>query len=43
MATYGGADVYYTEYFRVHRDSHLEKPILRSITENPPAGRSWRR
>lgn len=35
MAKYGGADVYYTEYFRVHRDSRLEKYILRSITENP--------
>lgn len=35
MARYGGADLYYTEYFRVHRDSRLEKPILRSITENP--------
>jgi tRNA-dihydrouridine synthase len=31
----GSADVYYTEYFRVHADSRLEKPILRSITENP--------
>jgi tRNA-dihydrouridine synthase len=31
----GGADVYFTEYFRVHADSRLEKPILRSITENP--------
>ena len=35
MAEYGGADVYYTEYFRVHSTSHIEKPILRSITENP--------
>jgi tRNA-dihydrouridine synthase B len=35
MTRYGGADVYYTEYFRVHVDSRLEKPILRSITENP--------
>lgn len=35
MARYGGADVYYTEYFRVHPTSHLEKYILRSITENP--------
>ena len=25
MATYGGADIYYTEYFRVHADSRLEK------------------
>jgi len=35
MARYGGADVYYTEYFRVQATSHLEKYILRSITENP--------
>lgn len=35
MTGYGGADVYFTEYFRVHATSHLEKPILRSITENP--------
>lgn len=35
MAQYGGADVYYTEYFRVHATSHLEKYILRSLEENP--------
>ncbi|CAN5913252.1 hypothetical protein BH11VER1_BH11VER1_27860 [soil metagenome] len=35
MTRYGGADVYFTEYFRVHADSHLEKPILASITKNP--------
>lgn len=35
MARYGGADVYYTEYFRVHPDSHLEKPILASLIHNP--------
>src|SRR5262247_1266721 len=35
MAGYGGADVYVTEYFRVHATSNLEKPILQSITENP--------
>lgn len=35
MAEYGGADLYYTEYFRVHRDSHLEKWILESLTHNP--------
>lgn len=35
MAAYGGADVYYTEYFRVHATSHLEKWILESITKNP--------
>jgi tRNA-dihydrouridine synthase B len=35
MAHYGGADLYYTEYFRVHATSHLERPILRSIDENP--------
>src|SRR5580693_5928696 len=35
MTDYGGADVYYTEFFRVHAVSHLEKYILKSITENP--------
>ena len=35
MMRYGGADVNYTEYFRVHPDYHLEKSILCSITENP--------
>ena len=35
ISRYGGPDVYYTEYFRVHATSHLEKDILRSITENP--------
>lgn len=35
MTAYGGADVYYTEYFRVHPDSRLDPYILRSITENP--------
>ena len=35
MQHYGGADLYYTEYFRVHRDSTPERSILRSIDENP--------
>src|SRR5579859_4338990 len=35
MARYGGADIYYTEYFRVHGTSHLEKWILDSIIKNP--------
>ncbi len=35
IAGYGGADVYFTEYFRVHATSNLDKHILRSITENP--------
>ncbi len=35
MQTYGGADVYFTEYFRVHADSNLEKWILESVTKNP--------
>jgi tRNA-dihydrouridine synthase B len=35
MATYGGADLYYTEYFRVHPTSCLDRSILKSITENP--------
>jgi tRNA-dihydrouridine synthase len=38
MTRYGGADVYFTEYFRVHATSNLEKPILQSITENPTGG-----
>lgn len=32
---YGGADVYVTEYFRVHNDSRPSAWILRSIDENP--------
>lgn len=35
MTRYGGADVYYTEYFRVHPDSHLDRPILASLIHNP--------
>jgi tRNA-dihydrouridine synthase B len=31
----GDPDLYFTEYFRVHRDSRLERHILRSIDENP--------
>jgi len=34
MARYGGPDVYYTEYFRVHADSRPERHILRAIDEN---------
>ncbi len=32
---YGDPDLYYTEYFRVHRDSKPERYILKSILENP--------
>lgn len=35
IARYGGPDIYWTEYFRVHGDSRPEKWILKSITENP--------
>lgn len=35
MMRYGGADLYFTEYFRVHADSKLHPEILRSITDNP--------
>jgi tRNA-dihydrouridine synthase len=35
MTNYGGADLYCTEYFRVHPDSRLDPGILASITENP--------
>ncbi len=35
IAGYGGADIYFTEYFRVTPGYRLHKSILRSITENP--------
>ena len=35
MTRYGGADLYFTEYFRVHADSHPEKWILDSLISNP--------
>lgn len=35
MTRYGGADLYFTEYFRVHPDSSLDRHILRSLDENP--------
>jgi tRNA-dihydrouridine synthase len=35
MARYGGADLYFTEYFRVYSGSRINRHILRSITENP--------
>ena len=35
MTGYGGADAYWTEYFRVHGDSRPEEWILDSITQNP--------
>ena len=35
MARYGGPDVYWTEFFRVHGNSRPEKWILDSITQNP--------
>jgi tRNA-dihydrouridine synthase len=34
-ARYGGPDVFWTEFFRVHGDSQPEKWILDSITKNP--------
>lgn len=35
LTAYGGADVYYTEYFRVHAASRLEPWIVESIECNP--------
>lgn len=35
MAKYGGADVYFTEYFRVYPNCRLDKHILSSVTRNP--------
>ena len=43
MTAYGGADLYVTEYFRVYATSRLDKHVLKSIMEIPPAGRSSRR
>jgi tRNA-dihydrouridine synthase B len=34
-SAYGPADVYFTEYFRVHPTSTPERHILKSITDNP--------
>jgi tRNA-dihydrouridine synthase B len=39
MLRYGGPDVFYTEYFRVHTDSRPEKHILRAIEEDAAADR----
>ena len=35
MTAYESADLYVTEYFRVHPDSRLDPHILASITKNP--------
>jgi len=35
LSRYGGPDVYWTEYSRVHATSTLEKAIVRAIRENP--------
>src|SRR5581483_4437961 len=35
LATYGGPDLYFTEYFRVHATSTLDRNILKSIIYNP--------
>ena len=35
---YGGADIYWTEYFRVYPASSPEKRILDAITSNPRGG-----
>jgi len=34
LSRYGGPDLYYTEYFRIHQDSRPERHILRAIEEN---------
>ena len=34
ISEFGSPDYFFTEYFRVHNNSRLEKHILRSITEN---------
>lgn len=35
VLSYGGADLYVTEYFRVYPTSTLDPTILRAVTENP--------
>lgn len=35
MTRFGGADIYFTEYFRVYESSVLDRNILKSVTENP--------
>jgi tRNA-dihydrouridine synthase len=35
LTGYGDPDLYFTEYFRVHPHSRLDREILRSIVENP--------
>ena len=35
IARYGGPELYWTDYFRVHGDSRPEKWIVESITRNP--------
>jgi len=35
IESFGGADLYFTEYFRIHGDSRPEKWILDSILNNP--------
>jgi tRNA-dihydrouridine synthase B len=35
LARYGGPDVYWTEYSRVHATSSIERSILEAVRENP--------
>ena len=35
IAARGNADLYFTEYFRVHTTAQLERHTIRAITENP--------
>jgi tRNA-dihydrouridine synthase len=35
IAMYGGADLYFTEYFRVYAGSQLDRSILESVIANP--------
>ncbi len=35
LSRYGGPDIYWTEYFRVHSTSSLDANILEAIMENP--------
>ena len=38
IGSIGGIDLFFTEYFRVHSTSRLDRDILRCVTENPTGG-----
>ena len=43
VAAYGGADVYFTEYFRVYPSSRLSSTFWNPLPRTRPAGQSSRK